>query len=399
MPVADANASGQAELSDAVFLLNHLFLGGPAPSALSQSEEAACRGIDPEAARRGMEVFENPDPQGNFFSCALCHSTMPDGATEVLRPGHSLLNALGRPTFKGGALERFLDAANVCRVDWMVTGAWQADAPAFTDLVAFLQSVSTAANSPPLVYEIVPPATKGPAAGDAMKGCELFDRSCAICHARGGQGSNLAPSLIDPLAAAVDDPDYIRLRIRLSGPTGGSVYERDGIQLLGTVMPFWSKEKLSDAEVEDIAAFLFDARAAARAERGYACEEEPTPIGAVLRRGSIDGAFSSTGNRSPRTLHNVSGIIEHLDTREIRIREFNYDGGGIVVRLYLLRDGQALGTGQVFGPDLFRMPQVDSTLVVDLPPGVGEADFDWVSVWCVSARQDFGSARLAPTGP
>jgi len=247
LQVADADGSDAVLISDVFFLLNHLFRDGEAPPPLSGEEVAACEGNARDAVERGMAVFNEPDPGGNLYSCSTCHAAGRDDESELLLAGHSLQDALRRPSFKLGQLERFIDAANVCRVDWMKTTPWKEGDRSYQDLVSFLESKSPEDPAPALVYEIVPPAATGPSTGDPQAGCELFHRSCVVCHGPGGRGSALAPSLVSfPLGA-----NYIRRKVRLSGPPG-TVYEG----LIGGNMPFWSRDRLSDDELEDLAAFL-----------------------------------------------------------------------------------------------------------------------------------------------
>ncbi|HVR76282.1 MAG TPA: DM13 domain-containing protein [Planctomycetota bacterium] len=400
-PLADTNGDQNLNLSDPIALLGHLFLGTPEPPPLTQEEVIACGGIDPEAAARGLMEYESPDPDGNLFSCALCHAMSPDSETDIIRPGHSLFNALGRPSYKGSALGNFLGGVNVCRNDWMVTDTWTEAEPRFADLVAFMKSVETEATSPALQFEIVAPAVTGPLlpTADAEAGCKLFNRSCMICHGTGAVGTNLAPSLVDvafdcsAFDFCLDKPDYIRGRIRLSGPNHeGSVYKApEGFELNGTVMPFWAKDKLTDGQVEDIAAFITRARQEARdGNEPFACADDPGPPGDVLRRGAFERRF-----------HGVGGFAEELSTRQIRLTDFTYDGGGIVVKVWLYSSSGSIRDGVAIGPDLFRPgnPYLNVTLVVDIPAEITSEMFDSVSIWCVSARQDFGSARLEPVAP
>jgi len=247
LPVADGNGDGIVTISDAVFLLERVLSGGAVPPPLSDEEIDECGRPDEGPVERGLTIYRSPDLLGNRFSCSTCHETVPDGQADRLRPGHSLHDALRRPSYNLGKQTRILDAVNVCRESWMRTTPWEESDPSFVDLLAFLEDLSPSDPAPPLVFEISPPATTGPAAGDAQAGCALFHRSCVICHGPGAAGTELAPSLvISPLGA-----NYIRRKVRLSGPTG-TVYEG----LIGGNMPFWSRDKLSDGEVEDLATYL-----------------------------------------------------------------------------------------------------------------------------------------------
>jgi mono/diheme cytochrome c family protein len=245
--IADADADGHLNLTDAVFLLRHLFGGGTEPALLSEEELAECEGRNEAAIARGAEVFRLPDANGNLYACATCHASEPDHVAIVRLAGHSLHDALRRPSFKLGEIPTFLGAANLCREHWMQTTPWQETDLSYTDLVAFFESVAPPGPAPALVYEIVPPAVRGPASGNPDAGCDLFHRSCVVCHGEGAAGTPIAPGLVSFLL----DADFIRLKIRLSGPRR-TVY--DGLR--GGIMPFWTPDRLSDAEVEDVAAYL-----------------------------------------------------------------------------------------------------------------------------------------------
>lgn len=374
-PIADGNGDKIVNISDGIFLLGALFLGTALPPPITDAEINECRGVDPEAAARGEQVYATPDAAGNLFSCALCHAAVPSSEEKLLRPGHTLFNALAHQKFKGGQRADFLGASNVCRTDWMQTKAWKEDNSDFLDLLAFIKTACDANSEPDLNYEIVAPAVTGPSSGSVEAGCKLFNISCALCHTLGGDSdprkNKLGPSLTDPLIVALDDPDYVRTRIRLSGPNHpGTVYH--GPALLGTVMPFWTKDKLSDAQVEDIVAYLKSARAGA-AEAVCA-----------VRRGSLSTKF-----------HGVSGTVEELSSQKVRISDFHYDGGGIDVHVWLFRGGH-VNDGYALGDDLKSQPHSGDTLEVDIPGELAPQMYDSVSIWCVSAHQDFGSGEISP---
>jgi mono/diheme cytochrome c family protein len=374
-PIADGNGDKIVNISDGIFLLGALFLGTALPPPLTEAEINECRGVDPEAAQRGEQVYLTPDAQGNLFSCALCHSAVPASEESLLRSAHTLFNALAHQKYKGGERTDFLGAANVCRADWMQTTPWQADNGDFLDLLAFIKTACNANSEPNLSYEIVSPAVTGPSSGSAEKGCKLFNISCALCHTLGGnadpQKNFFGPSLMDPLVVVLNDPDFLRQRIRLSGPNNpGTVYH--GPRLLGTVMPFWTKDKLSDDDVEDVVAYI-EAR----------------------RAGTPGGDCAGRSGQLTGLLHNVGGTIEELSTKKIRITNFTYDGGGIDVHVWLFQSGH-INQGTAIGDNLKSQPHSGDTLEVDIPGELTPHAYDSVSIWCVSAHQDFGSGKLSP---
>lgn len=369
--VADSNGDGNVNVADPVYLLSFLFTGGATPPALSAFEERVCGTPTEKTIERGAMIYSAADPLGNLFSCATCHDvTPPVEDAPLVRPGHSLHDALSRPHYKNGRVETFLGAANVCRFDWMITNVWTEDDPDFLDVVSFLKSMATPGPAEPIEIHIVPPRVKGPATGDAMRGCETFHTRCVICHSEGASGSDLAPTLVAfPL-----EPDYIRQRARLSGNPDG-VYG----DLIGGVMPFWGEDRLSDDQLEDIVTYL-------TTRPLPECDDDPpAPEGNVVRAGQLTTRF-----------HDVSGIVEELDSGHIRLREFNFDAIGIVVRVWLYQSGN-IRNGMAIGPELTRAtPYVNETVVVEIPAEIEPGSFDSVSIWCVAARVSFGDGTILP---
>lgn len=94
--------------------------------------------------------------------------------------------------------------------------------------------------------------------------------------------------------------------------------------------------------------------------------------------------------------HGVSGVAEILDDCSIRISDFNYDGGGLDVRIYAGKDDE-YADGFALSDDLLRAGgYAGETLTVNLPDGASMSDLDGISVWCVEAGVDFGSGVFAP---
>jgi mono/diheme cytochrome c family protein len=398
--IANSNGDANLNITDPVFLLGFLFSGTEAPPPLTHDENLTCKGLDPAAVARGMIIYQEPDPDlfASLFTCALCHVTSPETATDQIRSGHTLQNALGRPSFKQGQRD-FLGATNICRVDWMQAKPWTAETPQYADLLQFLRSVETAATAPALAFQIIAPAKTGPSTGDAQAGCARFLRTCAMCHGETGAGTFLGniltipadpPDPQDPL----DNPDYLRCRIRMSGPSDPTPYrypegctDGQGNSISrGNNMPFFPAEKVTDTEVEDLVAFILLSRQTTR-DTGSPldCTDDDPGEGNVVRRGDLTGVS-----------HGIGGTVEELDTGKIRLTNFDYDGNGILVKLWLFKAG-ASEAGRAIGPDLFRPaePYAAATLVVDVPSGITPDQYDSVGIRCISSGQDFGSAPLA----
>ncbi|TWT88300.1 Electron transfer DM13 [Pseudobythopirellula maris] len=101
--------------------------------------------------------------------------------------------------------------------------------------------------------------------------------------------------------------------------------------------------------------------------------------------------------------HNVSGSLTVIDDDTLRVDDFTYDGGGIVVYFYLGAEdsGVAYNNGLEIGPQL-KGTSFDGTegpFEIDLPAGETIGDWNAVSVWCVTAGVSFGSGEFVPPVP
>lgn len=97
--------------------------------------------------------------------------------------------------------------------------------------------------------------------------------------------------------------------------------------------------------------------------------------------------------------HGVSGSVTIVDEDTVRVDDFTYDGGGIVVYFYLgeSNTGASFGSGLSIGPQL-RGTSFDGTqdpLMIDLPEGETLEGWNAISVWCVTAGANFGSGLFA----
>jgi len=388
LPLANVDGEGGVDLTDPISLLTNLFLGGPAPPALRQDEIVECKGLDPQAVLRGKKIYETDDlaknPRATPFACGTCHRIIPDDPSGMMMPGHSLHDALRRPTFKFGKLQKFIDASNVCRKDWMTTTTYSENDQDYKDLVVFMESVSPNDPVPALNYEIECSPSEGPA-GDGTAGCALFDRTCSVCHGGGALTPPLSVSLLNLRVQALDDPDYIRTRIRKSGP---STFDNPDVVypcLIGaTTMPFWTRDRLSDQQVEDLVAFIALARQAVRdGKPTFDCSDPVSADGKVLRRGTL-----------VTRQHLVSGTAEELDTRRIKLSNFSYDGAGALVKVWLYKQGD-IQNGHPIGPDFVGNFYDRETLVVEIPSEITSDMYDSVSIYDVPFAISFGDCALS----
>ena len=142
-PSADADNSGDTNITDAIFILSFLFLGGPEPDPLTPKEDERCSGgDDAKLIERGREVYHSSDPKGNLYSCGTCHSAEPEIEGGIRHAANSLHDAVRRPSYKLGLIDTLVGAANVCREDWMRTSAWKESDDDFVALTAYLTSLA-----------------------------------------------------------------------------------------------------------------------------------------------------------------------------------------------------------------------------------------------------------------
>jgi mono/diheme cytochrome c family protein len=324
----------------------------------------------------GERVFSEPLPDGNTFTCSTCHAASEPAADGLTRPGHPLAGATRRATFKNGQVTELLEAVNSCQVEWMNAEPWTEDDPAWLALFEFLDGLEGAGD--PVEFEIVQPPL-GLGGGDADAGRETFNGSCAVCHARDGIGSQLAPSV----AMRGLDPTLIAQRVRTSGRAESAVYEG----LTGGVMPFWAADRLSDDELRDIIAWIESTGDPAQGGGGG-------PVDTDRRGCGVTHPLVGSTAILRELQHDVGGTARIIDDCTIEISDFTFDGGGIDVRVYGALGGN-YDNGFAIGPDLTRSQSYDGeTLTVQLSEDQSLDDLDGISIWCVPVGVDFGSGSF-----
>ncbi len=91
--------------------------------------------------------------------------------------------------------------------------------------------------------------------------------------------------------------------------------------------------------------------------------------------------------------HGVSGQVTIIDEQTLRISQFNYDGLGPLVFVYVAKDNDFIN-GEAIGQELASMPYENATFDVSLPSHISLMDFNSVSIWCVQFSADFGSGQF-----
>lgn len=217
------------------------------------------RGIDMTRAREGQRIFRSRTFGIVEIACADCHAEHEDRLQppERLLSGHSILGAAARQLawngeFRGKELQRTAAGAAKCALVYQQRGKSiesalseiEADA-----LMAFYAAISTGSEPSRLPWSAVtyPGDTTmssetldrllEPLArlrGNAQRGEDIYRRACGLCHGPGGL--ELGPALKTQKKSLDDIPRLIR-----AGK--GS-------------MPFFSRDKLSDADIADIVAYV-----------------------------------------------------------------------------------------------------------------------------------------------
>ena len=208
----------------------------------------------PPAVDDGRKLFHDPTLGRHGVACATCHATEAredEDGDGLVRAGHTMASVARRPHWRGD-LKRaqhrdLLSAVNVCVQTFQ--GARPLEGTKGEALVRYLRTLGPKKKrkTPALVLE---PALEANldydrpqyVSGNAESGRPLFYRTCHSCHPHGRSG--LGPALVGATRVAV------AAKVRegnglLRGARRGTEW-----------MPFYGRDRLSDAEVADIAAFV-----------------------------------------------------------------------------------------------------------------------------------------------
>lgn len=212
------------------------------------------------AKERGEALVHDPGfsrSQFNIFACSDCHATNATEDALMRFPGAPLGDSAFRATWWDGYTAQYLDAVNACWVFFM-RGESPGLAPGDPDgdaLYEYLVSISPTNPAPaiPLTFQrnIV-----GLVPGNAANGEQVYDMACRNCHGAAGTGAGrLHPSVVvlgPELSASYDaefpgvDHDLLVVEKVRHGQFFG----------IGGNMPPFALERLSDAELADLIAYL-----------------------------------------------------------------------------------------------------------------------------------------------
>lgn len=218
-------------------------------------------------AERGAQLAGDPavSRSTNSFSCLTCHAARAQG-TRVL-PGAPLQGAARRPTFWGGEVTHLREAVERCWINFMRGAPADLDGPDGQAIGAWLESLAPAGSTEgtaavPMTW---PRTVRDPGAGgDRTRGQAVWNRACFTCHGAIGTGAGR----LDARTAIVPrdtETEHCDDDIAVAGYTDRQAYIRAVMtektrhgSFLGYagVMPPFSTEVLSDADMRDLATFI-----------------------------------------------------------------------------------------------------------------------------------------------
>jgi thiosulfate dehydrogenase len=213
-------------------------------------------GCGPESALNyGHGLFSDPTVStaaSNRFSCSTCHATTP-GDTRPL-PGYGLNDVAVRPSWWGGNAVVLRDAVNQCITDFMGGKALAASDDKGRALLVYLESLSPDRSAPALPLTIVQNIVDVPS-GSASNGKVVWDTSCAGCHGAAGTSSgrisdvaSIVPN--DSIIAHGVDPKTGARPVVIEKVRHGKYFN------VGGFMPLFALERLSEAQLGDVLAYL-----------------------------------------------------------------------------------------------------------------------------------------------
>jgi thiosulfate dehydrogenase len=216
----------------------------------------ACGDREVPATEFGRERFVDPKvstSRFNQFSCATCHAVDPAAPAVVpgrLDPGYNLAGAPTRGGWWGGGSTTLLDAINVCIKEFMGGGPLARDSEAARQLDAYLESVP--GPMMPAEFSFVRSATAlSELKGDATRGADGYQKACYRCHGEvhtwKGHSSNTAVVLPE---STINTFKELAREVTVEKIRHGRFIN------IGGVMPFYTREAMSDQTVADILTFM-----------------------------------------------------------------------------------------------------------------------------------------------
>lgn len=215
---------------------------------------SAC-GPGTTSVERGQALFSDPGlspSTSNAVSCATCHSTSEAPSQHILSGG-SLLGVTNRETFFGGHERDLRAAVNYCLRRFMRHPSLEplaSDDPRGLDLLSYLDTLEGPSDTVPWTVSLV---SGDLPAGDATRGAALYDDACRTCHGATTTGNGRLTQFIAAIPTdTIEEHETFARIISVQKVRAGGFYG-----LGGDMAPF-SPEVLSDQQLADIIAYVFD---------------------------------------------------------------------------------------------------------------------------------------------
>jgi thiosulfate dehydrogenase len=207
-------------------------------------------------ADRGRELTSSREGSNgtlNIFSCTTCHA-------EDRKPwltGAPVRGMTERKSYWGGKEPQLLASINACRFYFMgSTQPWTKETPEAIAVYAYLKSLpALPGGTEAEPFTIVNPLTDLPL-GDRTRGAVVYAGACATCHGERGTGKNRLSETY-PILPSDTIRDHAYLKSRAATRLVFIQKIRNGTFLgYGGVMPPFSKEVLSDADLSALLGFF-----------------------------------------------------------------------------------------------------------------------------------------------
>lgn len=225
---------------------------------------AAC-GPEP-AVERGAALFSDPrlSPSGsNVFTCSTCHPVTAAAAAgsafavgEGRYPAPSLVGSVERSPLWCGNYTYLLDAVNACLVEFMRGERLSSEDERGRALLVYLRSLTTESPSQPsqtctIVRIIDDRYMQSLPAGDKERGSSTYRKTCQFCHGDRDTGRGRLGERVSILPG-----DTLKVFGDMARPITAEKIRHGKFFGISGIMPFYSLEALSNAELADVLAYL-----------------------------------------------------------------------------------------------------------------------------------------------
>jgi thiosulfate dehydrogenase len=188
----------------------------------------------------------------NKFSCSTCHAVTPSDNRPL--PGYGLTDVAVRPAWWGDNVLVLRDAVNQCVTDFMGGKALAPSDEKGRALLVYLESLSPDKTAPALPLTIVQNIVDVPS-GSAANGKLVWDSTCGACHGAAGTGAGRISDLAsivpaDSITAHGTSPKTGARPVVIEKVRHGKYFN------VGGFMPLFALERLSNAQLGDVLAYL-----------------------------------------------------------------------------------------------------------------------------------------------